>query len=287
MIKNAVLTPSNEDSGNGATITRLGHGLIVQDTGATQYWQIDTHTNQGFNLQLSLDDTWGFQSLYTTKIIIEIDSNDGCLISEASCGPKDLIIAFSQNGVDEYISLLTQILDENQYMYPKCEQTGTAQYATGNIKNIIDTENGFDRSYKMRQGAGITPLMYANHGQPTQFPFSFIFENDLSENYMRFSLVSNGQISTCRFVAMSPDIGFNVYIASEDIDDWALKVSSINVTRVYDQPTVSPTSLPTTDPSHNPSKSPSELPSNNPTKPPTENPTRLTGSTTVSLAEKY
>ena len=54
VVKNAILTPSNEDSGNGATITRLGNGLSTVDTGDDQYWLLDSRTDIGFNLQLSL-----------------------------------------------------------------------------------------------------------------------------------------------------------------------------------------------------------------------------------------
>ena len=239
--KNAYLTPSNEDSGNGATITRLGNGLDVDSSGSPQYWELDANDNQGFNLQLSLDDTWGFHPSNTTKLIISIESDDlYCNGNPSNCNVgQDIIVAFSQNGVSQYISVMIQLdLTGENLIYPGCDRTSpyTQSYEPGNIVSLIDAyNNNRDRLYKMKKGGNADDLSTVI--APVKFPLSFILENNPSSNYMLFSLINDGVMSSCGFIEMTTEIGLDIYFSSEDIGGVSFEMKALNVTHIYDPTT--------------------------------------------------
>ena len=268
--KNAYLTPSNEDSGNGATITRLGNGLYVDSSGSTQYWELDVNNNRGFNLQLSLDDTWGFHPTLTTKLIISIDSDDlYCWGDPSNCDVgQDILVAFTQNGVSQYIATAVQFdLSHNNFIYPACDKTSpyTQSFASGNVKSLIDAfNNGRDRAYKISQGQ-MTWDDITTVKRTIKFPFSFILQNIPSSNYMVLRFVNDGVYSSCAFVEMSPDIGMDIYFSSEDVNDVSFQMKAINVTHIYDTISPSPTDYPSTNPTVVPTVVPTVIPTNFPT----------------------
>ena len=237
-------------------MTRLGNGLTFNRWANDiddQYWELDVDDDEGFNLKLSLDDGWGFKSSLKTKIIIDIDSDDDddwCSSNHHWCSDdKDIIIAFTQNGVDSYFITWLNLRDENQFIYPNCSTNleYNQSYASGDIKSLIDAYNPNENRLEKAGGAESNYEVFTEI-KSIKYPFTIILENDPLQNYMLFSFINDDDISSCGFMQMKPDIGLVLYFASEEPSDSSFEIQSINVTHVYDEPVVPPSNNPTNAP---------------------------------------
>ena len=139
--QSAFLTPTILTR-NGATIT-----VLADDTSCTpdnadddDCWSLEANTpgNHGFHLQLSLDDSWAFESTANTTLKIEIRFNCNTLLNKGS----DMVMAFTSTDSTQYFANLLAVgRTTNDYddMYPLCSTPPAySRYTTGNVVNLVD-----------------------------------------------------------------------------------------------------------------------------------------------------
>merc|ERR1719410_2004281 len=105
MSQNAFLKPTILSS-NGATITTLADDTACTPSSAADdaCWSLeaDSPGNTGFHLQLSLDDSWCFESTANTTLKIEIRFNCNTLLNKGS----DVVMAFTSTDSTQYFANL-------------------------------------------------------------------------------------------------------------------------------------------------------------------------------------
>ena len=169
----ALETPNDTLSTSGILLNPLQN--VAQINGG---WELRASgNNNGFNLHLSLNDSWSFDSNFNTTLKIEIDSTSP--IGEED---KAFLLSFSQKALT-YFSTQIQIDETDDHtIYPQCTQyPATTPLAIGDVDALINQPSiNLNRQEKAMKN---NPKYFIPKTNPpiVNYPLIFILEQYPSE----------------------------------------------------------------------------------------------------------
>eukprot|EP01083_Nonionella_stella_P147681 466390_1 len=294
--KSVTLIPGNASQG-GASITS-GHIDLAESSSG---WSIHSTTRRGFQLKLSMDNTWGFRSGHKSTIQIVIDG-DTTLYPVGTNNPDlDALFAASISN-QQYIAFKISLDNNNEEndASPGCSHsTPVSMWDNDDVNAMVDVDGGADRRDTMFQRNTLSAMNMWNtnnlgfkpnrdftlYPQAYAWPLTLTFENDPINDILKMSFSTpswNGFTQYCLFNAFSiTDAGLALFMALDDNGE-TINYKLFTISESYEQtlnptndPSLSPTFQPTlapTNPSFNPTLSPTNDPLPNPTVNPTLNP---------------
>ena len=288
--KTVSLDTSNE-SQDGATITTLRDDVYVNGVnapsngdcgfGVSTCWALyaEDSDDDGYHLQLSLDDSWAFDGAATTNLTIEVVYN-----TETSwSGTNNLVVAFSQSGSNAFFATKMYIDESYEHMmYPEWDSTSpyTADLADGDpaTRAYLTGTGWYGVFLKMMDNPSnyasetddFSPYQSSRH---VETPLTFSLSN-VPGSHVLFSYTNPGEdVRSCGFSEMSSITAMNVYFAMNyNGHSDSLNIESISVALSYDPITIQWSNPPTQSPSTNPSSSPTSNPTQSPSVVPTQSP---------------
>lgn len=295
------LTPLNS-SYSGTSVLSLNNQFDWTDTPRPE-WLLTadgTTPTKGFQLQLSLDESWGFHLTENTTLTfqIEFNTNTGSIWTSYN----DLLIAFTQ---EPYISFFaTRIVNtwrqsynpSDHAIYPSSSWSGLnhdkSYLASGDVELLVNNNEYSSRltglTIPPNGGSALNNWQWYHPNIYNGFPYStspltIKLENSPSTQEMIYTYFSAltvdiQNIRSCRYYDMNPDKAMKIFFVGDGhldtIDIEAIKVSLEYV--ITDNPTNNPSVDPTSVPSIQPAEStddpthiPTMIPSLNPSVPPT------------------
>ena len=106
---------------------------------STYGWTVNVQNNQGWHWYINFHhNKWKFKSDRLSTLTIKIYSASQFLSND-----RDIIIVFSQNNA-KYLTTIIQLDNNPNKIYPNCG----ASFATGNIEQTLNINNGQDREQK-------------------------------------------------------------------------------------------------------------------------------------------
>ena len=251
---------------NGINVTYLPYQYPITNSlyNGTYYWNISTNTQAGYALRISLDNTWGFDTDYTSAIHVILNGTDKFNHRQSfSTGQweydLDMFVAFSVDD-SEYVSTDIRLdnTDDLNMINPYCEYTEASAAlspAQGNIQSIAaaNITGSRDKNVLTKHsldGHNFGWNMegdYPDADHPNTWPLHFTLENvpDDDNLYLEYSCPDWNGTSTCIYKSFDTDKGLDILIAGDD-DGETLGICSIIVEYGIFTPTSSPSISPTT-----------------------------------------
>ena len=266
LVQKDVTLDAQTPSQNGGSISYNSDTVSVSGTD----YNINVQTQNGYDMKLSLDESWGFTSTVNSSTILTIDGSTNP--SHHDC---DFMIVFSV-GDSQYLSYFTHLDDHNvkNKMYTSMSTLQTIEPVS---QWIID--NIPDQRYNRISNNG--QWFNVKWRKQVLWPLKFIITNDPINNKCYFEFYHNETVSLAQqwtldgsFVANQ---NMDVYIMGDSRHE-QFTISSLNIQLIHELvPTQTTTNDPTPAPSHNPTSAPTNdptlSPTNNPISSPTMNPT--------------
>eukprot|EP01084_Bolivina_argentea_P300241 517659_1 len=241
-LKSATLSPLNNNT-NGASVS-----VMNADVSTSNVWTITTSTQIGWNLLLSLDNSWGFYP--NAESSLQITINGESIHNEHDY--LDLVLSYSVNNANFFSVYLSMDNNVNNRISPSCDinpDPSSTNVNSGNVNQIVSLDTANDRWTKasldetwagMRQGQKV-------QGYDNDWPLQFtlrnipnIYGDDL---FVSFTTPTwNTWSQNCGFSSFNTDSGLQMYIGSNNIDDEFI-ISSIAIEYGY-QLTYPPTANP-------------------------------------------
>eukprot|EP01083_Nonionella_stella_P016784 46854_1 len=287
--KSVTLIPGNASQG-GASITSDHIDVAESSSG----WSIHSTTRRGFQLKLSMDNTWGFRSGHKSTIQIVIDG-DTTLYPVGTNNPDlDALFAASISN-QQYIAFKISLDNNNEEndASPGCSHsTPVSMWDNDDVNAMVDVDGGADRRDTMFQRNTLSAMNMWNtnnlgfkpnrdftlYPQAYAWPLTLTFENDPINDILKASFSTpswNGFTQYCLFNAFNiTNAGLDFFMALDD-DGETINYKLFTISESYEQ-TASPTDHPSAVPSGSPTLQPTPPPSLspvNPTTDPTHNPT--------------
>eukprot|EP01084_Bolivina_argentea_P081501 147570_1 len=275
------LTPLNPIV-NGASVILDPSNINTDAIINNNEWQITSTSSVGWQMLISLNNTWGFSKNMISTITLTIFGT-----SAVNAGDSDLRVAFSVNS-SQYISTVYNM--DNQYKSlllgnnthaTICDNstTPTQNILVGDIENFGKINNrGYASPF-----TNILPQYSPGTGDNNNWPMIFKIVNNPLSDFMFFS-VTNPQredIQQCGFgESFISNNGIQIFIGGDGNGEY-LSFEKFRIE--LEGPTAAPTVNPTIEPTTAPSNTPSYSPSNNPSQPPSFAPS-LTPTNLPSLA---
>ena len=210
-------------------------------------WTVNVSDNLGFHWLIQFEhDKWKFKSDRPSTLTMKVYSN-----SEFGKTDQDMLVSFSQNDTKYITSSIRMNSFERNIFYPYCDrQSTTESFATGDVEQLLDTDNGKDRLYKITDGWNYGYASPENNGSTccsNQSPMIFKIVNNPVSGYSKYiytnSINSEWQ-QQCGFSQVwSSDDYIELFIAGNDLGQ-TLNIYKFELFMEYDQ-TLQPTEPPT------------------------------------------
>eukprot|EP01083_Nonionella_stella_P303149 1048205_1 len=250
-LKAVTLTPTNTNE-SGANI-RVLHPDV---TTTSDQWSVVTSNQVGFQLHVSLDDTWGFIDDPYSKLHIIFENNN----KDEMFNHSQLLITFSVDS--QYVAAILNPVHSNQkhQIFPNC----LTPVGVGNVEYLVNTShNNQSRIQKVTKTDNYTtswPALTAHPTAPamtyynTSWPLLFFIQY-LPEQLMVVDLM-NHEFRDSHLHCEYNDVfalnhGLDIYIGAANNGD-AFNISQIYLEYQFDNATREPTSMSPTVTSINP-----------------------------------
>eukprot|EP01084_Bolivina_argentea_P058088 106065_1 len=261
--KSTLLTPSNA-SQHGAVVGILHNDAYVNTN--NNVWTINTTTQIGYPMSVSMNSSWGFHSNLTSTIQFTIDST-----TNISPYDLDLSISFSINK-QQFISMAIRLDNKNDTrIYPNCSTRNAVSIQSGDVTALVNAPYGharFTKAMGNTVGYPMLPHDPFSNNHLNRFPLIFKLTNNPIQNKLYLSLTNpewlnnhNNYSQHCVYTSFKTGQGLDVYFGLDDIGE-IMDITSIEIKYYYDNPTTQPTFFPSIQPSY----FPTFLPSNNPSQ---------------------
>ena len=289
--KQAYLTPINLSS-NGVSTTLL-RSIDFTNNPRPKWLLHNTGKNAtGFQLQLSLDESWAFSSTQNTTLTLEIEASPNTDAPWPNY--HDLLVVFTQDPYNSFFATrITMIYRSHNNppdhaIYPATDwddgNGGKSYLRAGSAESLVEIDY-YSRLTSLTNGVNdnqwYSPVIYNGYPWATS-PLTLKLENSPQTQELIYTYWSahdgESRARTCRYYDIDGDKAMKIFFAGDGIYD-SVDIESIRVILEYsitESPTKPPTATtynPTTDPTSNPSQVPSRAPTVDPTSVPSKSPT--------------
>ena len=190
-------------------------------------WTVNVQNNQGWHWNINFqNETWKFKSDQTSTLTLKVYSG-----SQFLSGDRDVIIVFSQNDA-KYFTTLLQLDNNPNQVWPACGNS----FATGNIEEILNTDDGRNRQQKTMDGSrnvDIEPINNSSKCCQHSSPMILKIINnpiEVTSQYIYTNSLNTGWQSSCEYTeAWLGSDYLDIFIMGQDIGEdlniWMFELS--------------------------------------------------------------